>query len=711
MNTLNLTRRHFLKSTATLTGGLVLAFHLPQPPLPLLATATETLETPLNAWLRIGTDDSVTVLVAHSEMGQGVYTSLPMLVAEELEADWSKIKVEMSPTSSVYKNPLIGQQLTGGSTSIRGRWESLRLAGATAREMLIAAAAAQWQVKASECHADHGKVIHPASQKQLNYGSLAQAAAKLTPPTSVKLKAPADFKIIGKPIKRLDTPAKVDGSAIYGIDVHLPNMLYAAIQQIPIFGGKLEGYDTTTAEPFKVVPVPNGIAVVAKTYWQAKQGLEALHARFISGEKGPEDMASITKRLQQGLTEKGAVAHSSGNLQAALKTAKKTVEAQYSVPFLAHVTMEPMNCTAEVRKDGCDLWVSTQAQEWAQNTAAEITGLPKAKITVHTTYLGGGFGRRVEMDFISQAVLLAKTVGQPVKLIWSREEDLQHDFYRPAMMGKLTAGLDDQGMPVALNIRLAGPSITKRLMPALLKGNLDPFVIEGLNEIAYDIPNQYLDYVMKDTTVPVGFWRSVASTHNAFFLESFMDELAHTSGKDPYHFRRDLLTLQPRYLKVLDTLAEQSHWDKPAPQGHYRGLAIHKSFGSIVGEVAEISLNATGEVTVHQVTCVIDCGIAVNPDTIKAQAEGSIVYGLSSLTEAITLKNGRVEQSNFHDYPVLRMIDMPLIDVHIIPSEDSPGGVGEPATPPIVPAVTNAVFAATGKRIRHLPLKPEMLRK
>lgn len=709
MNTQNQTRRDFLKTTASVTGGLILAFHLPASTRFALAGETTAVDTPINAWLRISTSDTITILVAHSEMGQGVHTSLPMLIAEELEADWNQIKVEISPTGDLYKNPLVGQQLTGGSTAIRARWETLRQAGAAAREMLIQAAATQWQVPPTECQAVQGKVQHSATGKTLTYGQLAEAAAKLTPPASPKLKAAADFKFIGKPVKRLDTPAKVDGSAIYGIDVRLPNMLYATVQQSPIFGGQVEGYDTV--EKVKTVPIPNGLAVVANSYWQAKQSLESLHVRFTKPETGPQDLAGITKLLQQGLTEEGAVAHQSGNFQEAIKTAKQTLTAEYSVPYLAHATMEPMNCTADVKKDSCEIWVPTQAQQQVQKVAEEVTGLPKEKIIVHTTYLGGGFGRRAESDFVRQAVTISKTIGQPVKLLWSREEDMQHDFYRPVMLGKLTAGLNDKGVLTAFEVRLAGPSIVKRWAPVMVKNNLDPFVTEGVAELPYDIPNQAIHYILKDTPIPVGFWRSVAHTHNAFFVESFMDEIAHATGTDPYQFRRNLLGQEPRYLKVLDTLAERSNWDKPLPQGRYRGLALQKSFGSIAGEVAEISLKETGEVTVHKVTCVIDCGVAVNPNIIEAQLEGGIIYGLSSLTQAITIKGGRVEQSNFDNYLIPRMADVPTVDVHILPSNEPPGGVGEPSTPPLIPAITNAIFAATGQRIRQLPVTKETMQK
>jgi isoquinoline 1-oxidoreductase subunit beta len=707
LDTLNVSRRNFLISGAAVTGGLIIGFYFWPQNNRLMQTA-EISEASINAWLRIGTDDSITVMMAHSEMGQGVYTSLPMLVAEELEADWHKIQIETSPIGGVYKNPLIGMQVTGGSTSVRSRWEMLRTAGAAAREMLIAAAAKQWQVKPQDCQAANSKVIHSASGKTLSYGQLAEAAAQLTPPDSPKLKSPSEFKLIGKPTKRLDTPAKVDGSAQFGIDVKLPNMLIATVKQSPVFGGKIKHYNETAAKTIKgvkaVVEVPNGVAVVAENYWQAKKGLDALNVRFAETEHDNIDTASITKVLQQGLTEKGAVAHSSGDVQAALKAAKTTLAAEYSVPFLAHVTMEPMNCTADVRKDSCEVWVGTQIQDGTQQMAAKVSGLPNEKIAVHTTYLGGGFGRRAELDFVAQAVLLSKAVGQPVKVIWSREEDTQHDFYRPAMITKFTAGLDNNGIPTAFKAHIVGPSIFQRFFPGGLKNGLDHAAVEGIAELGYEIPNQYTDYVMKNTHVPVGFWRSVGHSHNAFFVESFIDEMAHSSGKNPYQLRRALLRKKPRFIKVLETLADKSAWEKPAAKGRYRGMAIHESFGSIVGEVVEISVNGRGDVTVHRVVCVVDCGIAVNPSTITAQMESAIVFGLSALKEAITLKNGRVEQSNFHDFPVLTMADIPQIDVHIIPSEDKLGGIGEPGTPPIVPAVTNAIFAATGKRIRSLPL-------
>ncbi|NJO18460.1 MAG: xanthine dehydrogenase family protein molybdopterin-binding subunit [Thioploca sp.] len=701
MNTL--TRREFLTSSTAIASGLVIGFYWPAS-LHLVEAAEPKSAIEMNAWLRIDTDDSVTVLIAHSEMGQGIYTALPMLVAEELEADWDKIKIVMAPIAEPYKNPLIGAQLTGGSSSIRSRWESLRIAGATARIMLIQAAAERWQVKPETCQAQQGKVTHLESHRVLTYGQLAEAAAKLSPPPNPPLKSVDQFKLIGKPTRRLDTPAKVDGSAIFGIDVRLTNMKIAAVQQAPVFGGSVASYDAEAAKALKVVELPNGIAVVANNYWEAKNGLEKLKVKFKSTEHDSQDSTTITQLFQKGLTETGAIAYQSGDAAANLKTANKTLTMEYSVPFLAHATMEPMNCTADVKKDSAEIWVPTQAQEWSRAAVAKITGLPEDQITLHTTYLGGGFGRRVEVDFVTQAALISKQIGQPVKVIWSREEDMQQDVYRPAMLAKFMVGLDEKGTPIALTSRIVGPSIFHRVNPAQVKNGVDRTAVEGIADLSYDIPHQHTDYVMKNTHIPVGFWRSVGHSHNAFFIESLIDEIAHETRQDPYQLRRTLLNHKPEFIKVLDTLAEKSAWEKPIAPDRFRGMAIHQSFGSIVGQVAEISVDKAGGFTAHRVVCVVDCGIAVNPATIEAQMQGSIVYGLNALKQAITIKAGRVEQNNFPNYPLLTMADMPQIEVHIVTSGGKIGGIGEPGTPPIAPAVTNALFAANQKRIRHLPI-------
>lgn len=701
MNTL--TRREFLTSSTAIVGGLVIGFYWPTTPREVEA-AEPKRATEMNAWLRIDTDESVTVLIAHSEMGQGIYTALPMLVAEELEADWDKIRIVMAPISEPYKHPMLGAQITGGSSSIRSRWESLRMAGATARIMLIQAAAERWQVKPETCQAQQGKVTHPESHRVLSYGQLAAAAAKLSPPQNPPLKSVEQFKLIGKPTRRLDTPAKVDGSAIFGIDVRLTNMKIAAVQQAPVFGSSVKSYDTEAAKALKVVELPNGIAVIADNYWEAKTGLEKLKVQFKPTESDSQDSTTITQLFQKGLSETGAVAYQSGDAAANLKTANKTLTVEYSVPFLAHATMEPMNCTADIKKDSAEIWVSTQAQEWSRAAVAKVTGLAADRITLHTTYLGGGFGRRVEVDFVTQAALISKQIGQPVKVIWSREEDMQQDVYRPAMLAKFTVGLDDKGMPLALTSRIVGPSIFHRINPKQIKNGIDQTAVEGIADLSYDIPHQYTDYVMKNTHIPVGFWRSVGHSHNAFFIESLIDEIAHATNKDPYQLRRTLLSHKPEFIKVLDTLAEKSAWQKPIAPDRFCGMAIHQSFGSIVGQVAEVSVDKAGGFKVHRVVCVVDCGIAVNPATIEAQMQGSIVYGLSALKQAITIKAGRVEQSNFADYPLLTMAEMPNVEVHIVASGGKIGGIGEPGTPPIAPAVTNALFAATQKRIRHLPL-------
>lgn len=698
MNTIS--RRQFLQTSTTLVGGLIIGFYWPNTNAEL--PVNEATKTIMNAWLHISTDESITVMMAHAEMGQGVHTALPMLIAEELEADWEKIQVTM--IEKVSQDPVIGAQTTGGSRTIRRRWESLRVAGATAREMLINAAAERWQVPVATCHAQQGKVIHSASSKTLSYGQLASAAVKLTPPSNPQLKSVDQFKLIGKPQRRLDTPAKVDGSAIFGIDVRLPNMKIAAIQQAPVFGSRVKSYDTEAAKALQVVEIPNGIAVVADNYWEAQRGLAKLNLQFTSAANDQQDSATLTQLFTAGLAQSGKSANRQGDVATVLKTASQTLVAEYSVPFLAHATMEPMNCTAEVKPDQAEIWVPTQSQDSTRRAVAEVTGLPAENIIVHTTYLGGGFGRRGETDFVKQAVWIAKQIGQPVKVIWSREEDMQHDFYRPAMRAKFTVGLNKQGTPLALQSQIVGPSILQRFKPNVLNNGMDRIAVQGIADLSYDIPNQQTDYVMKNTHVPVGFWRSVGHSHNAFFIESLIDEIAHASEQDPYQLRRTLLSHQPDFIKVLDMLAEKSAWQQPAASGRFRGMAIHRSFGSIVGEVAEISVAKSGEWQVHRVICVVDCGVVVNPNTIVAQMQSSIVYGLGALKQAITIKAGRVEQSNFVDYPVLRITDMPQVEVHLIAAGDKVGGIGEPGTPPIVPAVTNALFAATGKRIRHLPL-------
>jgi isoquinoline 1-oxidoreductase subunit beta len=704
----NESRRTFLKVGALAGGGLMIGFYLPA-----AMRAGEALAKPLpayqpNAWIRIGADDSVTLMVGSSEMGQGVYTAVPMILAEELDCDWARVRVEQAPAAKDYFNPLIGQQLTGGSTTVRAFFLPLRQAAAAARMLLVTAAARVWGVKESTCRAERGMVVHTASGRRVRYGALAGRAARLPAPEQVTLKAPADFRIIGKPTRRLDTPLKVNGSATFGLDVKLPGMLTAVVARCPVFGGRLKAADTAKAKAVSgvrdVLMIDSGVAVVAENFWAAKRGRDALAIDWDEGPNAGANSADIRNALQQALERDGAEARKEGDVERAFKTAATHIEATYEVPYLAHACMEPMNCTASVTKDGCDLWVGTQAQTGAQRTAAKITGLAPEAVRVHTTFLGGGFGRRAEQDFIAEAVQLSKTVGAPVKVVWTREDDIQHDFYRPAMLGRLSAALDASGKPVAWRHAIAGPSIFARVFPGNIKNGIDRTSVEGAADLPYAIPNIEVTYAMENGPIPVGFWRSVGSSHNAFITECFLDEVAAAAKKDPFEFRRGLLEKHPRHKAVLELAAAKAGWGKPLPLGRYRGIAVAESFGSFVAEVAEVSLSDAG-LRVHRVVCAVDCGTVVNPDTVEAQMQSGIAYGLTAaLRGEITIRNGRVQQSNFTDYPLLRIDEMPVIEVHIVPSDQPPGGVGEPGTPPIAPAVANAVFAATGKPVRKLPI-------
>ena len=709
-------RRDFLKKGAAGGAALVIGFYLPRK-LEALALASVPPPEPsaLNAWVRIAPDDSVMLLIDKSEMGQGVVTSLAMLLAEELEFDWKKIKTEFAPAAPQYFNPLFGLQGTGGSTSVRASWGPLTKAGAAAREMLIAAAAKQWGVEASTCHVENGAVVHPPTKKRLGYGSLVEEAAKLPVPANPRLKDPKDYRYIGKPLKRLDTPDKVKGRAEFGIDVRLPNMQHAVVARCPVFGGKVKSFDSSRAKAIRgvkeVVQISTGVAVVADNTWSAMEGRRALQIEWDEGPNAANSSSAIRKLYLERAEQPGAVARKDGNVETALTGAAKKVEAAYEVPFLAHATMEPMNCAADVRTDGCDVYAPTQFQTFNQNTAAKITGLRPEQVRVHTTFLGGGFGRRAEQDFVAEAVEISKEVGAPVQVTWSREDDMQHDFYRPAVYSKLVAGLDADGWPVACKSRIVSPSIMSRFFPGSVKNGIDDSSVEGQADSKYAIPHFLVEYVLTETGVPVGFWRSVGNSQNGYITECFIDELAKAGGKDPFEFRRKLLANAPRHRGVLELAAAKAGWGQPLPTGRTRGIAVVESFGSYVAEVAELSVNrSSGEVRVHRVVCAIDCGRYVNPDTISAQMESGIVYGLTAaLKGQITIQNGRVEQSNFHNYEMLRLNEMPKVEVHIMPSNEAPGGVGEPGTPPIAPAVCNAIFAATGKRIRRLPIRAEDL--
>lgn len=710
-----LDRRDFLKKSAAGGGALIIGFYLPSKYEAPAAVPSPAQPVALNAWVRIAADNTVTLIIDKSEMGTGVTTSLPMLLAEELEFDWKKVKFEFAPAAREYFNPIFGLQGTGGSTSIRASWGPLTKAGAAAREMLVAAAAKRWSVEPSACHVDNGSVVHTASGKRLSYGELVEEAAKLPVPANPALKDPKNYKYIGKPLKRLDTPVKINGKAEFGIDVRLPRMQHAVVARCPVFGGKVKSFDAAKAKAVRgvkqVLQISSGVAVVADNTWSAMEGRRALQIAWDEGQNASNSSESIRKLYLENVEKAGAIARKDGDVEAALAGAAKKVEAVYEVPFLAHATMEPMNCAADVRADGCDIYAPTQFQTFSQNTGAKITGLKPEQVRVHTTYLGGGFGRRAEQDFIAEAVEISKAVNAPVQVAWSREDDMQHDFYRPATYTKLTGGLDASGLPVAWKCRVVGPSIMSRFFPGSVKNGLDNSSVEGIVDSKYAIPNFFCDYVLTEAGVPVGFWRSVGNSQNGYITECFIEELARAAGKDSFEFRRKLLEKAPRHRGVLELAAEKAGWGKPLPSGQTRGIAVVESFGSFVAEVAEVSFNkASGEVKVHRVVCAIDCGRHVNPDIIAAQMESGIVYGLTAaLKGQITIAKGRVEQTNFNDYEMLRINEMPKVEVHIVPSNEAPGGVGEPGTPPIAPAVCNAVFAATGKPIRRLPIRTEDL--
>jgi isoquinoline 1-oxidoreductase beta subunit len=705
----NMDRRTFLKVSAAAGGGLLIGLQLPafvREGFAETAPDAQTFEP--NAWIRIDPDDSVTIMVANSEMGQGVMTSIPMLVAEELDADWSKVRAQFAPVGKAYINPILGRQLTGGSTAVRGFWQKLREAGAAGREMLVEAAAATWGVEPASCRAVAGEVVHEASGRRLRYGQLVGKAATLPVPQSVFLKEPSEFRIIGTSKARLDTPAKVDGSARFGQDVKLPGMLIASVLRCPVFGGKVRSVDGSAVKKVAgvrdVLNLGDRVAVVADGFWAAKQGRDALKVHWDEGPHATLSSEEIFRRFREAV-DKGVVARREGDASKVLNGAARTLEAVYEVPYLAHACMESMNCTAHVRSDGADIWVPTQAQGATQEVAAKLTGLPPERIRVHTTFLGGGFGRRSETDFVQDAVAIAKAVKAPVKVMWTREDDTRHDFYRPAAYNRFSAGLGEGGALVAWVHRIASPSISTRTAPGRIEDGIDQSSVEGAANIPYAIPNLEVTYAMVNPGVPVGYWRSVGSSQNAYVTECFLDEVAAALGKDPYELRRQLLGSSPRHRGVLELAAHKAGWGKPLPAGRHRGIAVASSFGSYAAQVAEVSV-ADKELRVHRVVCAIDCGRVVNPNTIEAQMQSGVVYGLTAaLKGEITVKDGRVQQSNFDDYPMLRMPEMPAVEVHIVRSDEPPGGVGEPGTPPIAPAVANAVFAATGKPVRRLPIR------
>jgi isoquinoline 1-oxidoreductase beta subunit len=710
-----LSRRTFLHASAALGGGLLVAFSSPLLTRMGQAAAAEGFAP--NGFIRIDRDGRVTIIVCQVEMGQGTFTSCPMLVAEELEVDLSQVQTEQAPPSeALYRNQLIGMQMTGGSTSIRAFYEPLRRAGATARDMLIAAAAATWNVDANTCRAEKGSVIHTATGRRLDYGALADKAATMPVPKDVALKEPKDFKLIGTPAKRLDTPDKVNGKTVYGIDVKVPGMKVGTIAICPVFGGKLKSVDDSKAlavkDVLQVVRVTDAVAVIAAHMGAAKKGLAALEIDWDEGPNAKLTTADIVADMAKASEAEGATVRHDGDVARVLASADQKLEAIYEVPFLAHTTMEPLNCTVDVRKDACEIWVGIQVMSLAQAVAAELTGLPPEKVIVHNHMLGGGFGRRLEVDFIAKTVEIAKQVEGPVKLIWSREEDIQHDMYRPYFYDRLQAGLDSNGMPVAWSHRICGSSVMARYSPPDFKDGYDVDTVDGAKEIPYSIPNVRIEYVRHEPPgIPTAWWRSVGPSHNIFVVESFIDELAAAANKDPVDYRRALLEKSPRALVVLNLAADKAGWGKPLPKGSGRGVAVQTVFGSFMAQVAEVEVSKDGEVRVKRVTCAVDCGIAINPNTIEAQVQSAIVYGLSAaLFGEITLKDGRVEQSNFDNYRALHINEMPGIDVHIVKSNEPPGGMGEPGTSALVPAVFNAVYAATGVRLRKPPITPDRLK-
>ena len=713
----SVTRRQFVVTAASAAGGLAISVACPgladaasiaaQPFGPETAAPNE-----INAFLVIDPDGGILIRSPHNEMGQGAITALPMIVAEELECDWAKVKVEYASSArNLRDHNVYGDMVTAGSRGVRTTWQMLLQAGASARERLIAAAAQRWKVPAAECEAANSKVVHKASGRSLDYGALAADAAKIKLDKEPAIRTPEQFKLIGKALPRLDTPLKINGAAKFAIDTQLPGMVYAAIAACPVFGGKLRSVDDTPVKGrrgvLEVVKLDNAVAVVADRFWRAKEALALLKPEWDVGPAGKTDSAQFAKLYRDSLDGPMVSARNDGNVDAVFAKGGKIVEALYEAPHLAHATMEPLNATVHLQADKLEVWLGTQAPMGTIQQAAAASGFRPEQITIHNCFLGGGFGRRTANDEMRQAILVAKQIGKPVKLVWTREEDMTQDRYRPQAAVRLKAALGADGMPTAFDARIAVGSIMRSIGRSKVESGIELQAVEGFSTTSYNIPNLRVGCMLKNTHVPVMFWRSVGSSQNAFFMESYIDELAQAAGMDPYKFRRALLAHRPDYLGVLDKIAEKGDWGKPLPAGRGRGIAVHECYGSIVGQVAEVTVSHKGDVRVDRIVAAVDCGHVVNPGIVEAQIESGVIYGLSAaLYGEITIKDGRVEQGNFDDYEVVRLADTPKIEVYLALSGGTKwGGIGEPGTAPTAPAVANAVFAATGQRVRSLPLK------
>jgi isoquinoline 1-oxidoreductase subunit beta len=713
MTTTLQSRRGFMQAGS----ALIVSFALPLPGRAAAAAAAAAgSQHKMLSFLRIGADNSITVVSGSVEMGQGVMTAIPMLLAEELDADWSQVRFEQAPTDAAFNNPMFGMQATGGSTTVRAYWQPMREAGAAARQMLLQAAAAQWQVDVASLSTANSMVTGPGG-KRASYGSLAAAAAQLPVPAKPKLKDPKQFKILGQGLRRLDSPAKVNGTARYGIDAQVPGMLVAVMARAPAADAKPKAMNEAKAKAVKgvqqVITLPMGVAVLATGYWAAKKGRDALDVQWDMPTTSKLNSAAISDMLDDGARDASVVSREEGNVLDATANAAKTLAVRYEAPYLAHACMEPMNCTAWVRGDEVEIWAGTQSQGPSQGILGQVAQAAPAKVKVNAMMLGGGFGRRFAPDAAIAATLLSKVSGKPVKLIYTREDDTAAQFYRPPSVVRLEGALDGKGRVSTLTAGVGTPSIMAASgFMKLPASGVDEFALEGLTDHPYDIPNQRVAYGRVEPGPQIWFWRSVGHSQNTFFTESFVDELAAAAKQDPFEFRRAMLDKSPRHKAVLEMVASKAGWGQALPSGRARGIAVGSSFGSYVAEVAEVSVAADGTPKVHRVVAVVDCGQIVNPEIIKRQIEGSIVFGLSAaLYGKISFKDGMVEQGNFHNYPLLRMADMPKVEVHIMPSTEAPGGIGEPGTPPIAPAVVNALFALTGKRLRTLPIDNAQLRR